>query len=78
MGGVGPIRRYVRMKRSRWLLAAVLSSFPLLGSCTSTGDECDVCTVAEDCKAGLVCADFVGETTKRCASGTGSTTCRVR
>ena len=66
------------MKRSRWLLAVVLFSFPLIGSCASTGDECDVCSADADCKTGLVCASFSGESTKRCASGTGSTTCRVR
>ena len=66
------------MKQSRWLLAAVVALFPLIGSCASTGDECDVCTADTDCKAGLVCASFAGETTKRCASGLGSTACRVR
>jgi hypothetical protein len=66
------------MKRSRWLLLALLAVFPLIGSCASTGDECDVCTLETDCKAGLVCATFAGETTKRCASGLGSTACRVR
>jgi hypothetical protein len=66
------------MKRSHWLLLAVLAVFPLIGSCASTGDECDVCTLETDCKAGLVCATFAGETTKRCASGLGSTACRVR
>lgn len=66
------------MKQTRWLVAAVLLSFPLIGSCASTGDECDVCTAEADCKTGLVCASFAGETAKRCASGTGSTTCRVR
>ena len=66
------------MKRTHWLLAAVVLSFPLIGSCTSNGDECDVCTADTDCKNGLVCASFSGETTKRCGSGTGATTCRVR
>lgn len=68
------------MKRTRlwWLLAAVVLSFPLLGSCSSSGDECDICTSDEDCKDGLVCASFAGETTKRCGSGQGSTVCRVR
>lgn len=66
------------MKRSRWLLAAVLLSCSLIGSCASTGDECDVCTADADCKTGLVCANFGGEDVKRCASGTGVTTCRVR
>ena len=66
------------MKRTHWLLGAVLLSFPLLGSCASTGDECDVCTSDADCKAGLICKKFVDETTTRCASGTGVTTCRVR
>jgi hypothetical protein len=66
------------MKKSRWLLLAVMAFFPLIGSCASNGDECDVCTIDTDCKAGLVCATFGGETTKRCGSGVGATTCRVR
>ncbi len=66
------------MKQTRWLLLAVLASFPFIGSCASSGDECDVCTADADCKDGLVCASFAGETTKRCASGLGSTACRVR
>jgi len=66
------------MKRTHWLLGAVLLSLPLIGSCASTGDECDVCTADADCKTGLICARFGGETTTRCGSGTGVTTCRVR
>jgi hypothetical protein len=66
------------MKRSRWLLLAVVASFPLIGSCASGGNECDVCAADSDCKASLVCASFAGESTKRCASGLGSTACRVR
>jgi len=66
------------MKRSLWQLGAVLLSFPLLGSCASTGDECDVCTSDADCKTGLICNRFINETTTRCAKGDGSTICRVR
>jgi hypothetical protein len=66
------------MKQSRWLLLAVLGLFPLIGSCASTGDECDVCTLDTDCKAGLVCSKFNGETTTRCGAGDGTTICRVR
>jgi hypothetical protein len=60
------------------LLVLVVGLFPVIGSCASTGDECDVCTAEADCKDGLVCSTFAGETTKRCASGLGSTACRVR
>jgi hypothetical protein len=66
------------MKQTRWLLAAVVLAFPLIGSCTSNGDECDVCTTDTDCKNGLVCSKFVNETTMRCGKGNGLTTCRVR
>jgi hypothetical protein len=64
--------------RFRRLLVACVISFPLIGSCSSGGDECDVCTTDDDCKAGLVCASFTGEDTKRCATGLGNTVCRVR
>jgi hypothetical protein len=66
------------MKHSRRLIAIVVALFPLIGSCASTGDECDVCTADIDCKEGLVCWTFSGETTTRCASGLGTTVCRVR
>jgi hypothetical protein len=67
------------MKRTRlwWVLAGIILSFPLLGSCSSSGDECDVCTSDEECKAPLVCSSFAGEATKRCGTGLGGTVCRV-
>ncbi len=66
------------MKQSRWLLAAVVAFFPLIGSCSSSGDECDVCTADTDCKSGLVCSKFTGEATMHCGNGDGTTVCRVR
>jgi len=68
----------MKQNRLRWLLAACVLSFPLIGSCSSSGDECDVCETSDDCKEDLVCANFAGETTKRCATGLGNTVCRVR
>jgi hypothetical protein len=72
----------VQMKQSRWVLLAVAAVFPLIGSCASNGDECDVCTADVDCKAGFTCVDFKDESGqpagKRCGSGLGSTACRVR
>lgn len=48
-----------------------------LGSCGSSGDECDTCSSDDDCKAGLVCSTF-SDGSQRCASGVGATSCRTR
>lgn len=43
----------------------------------STGQECDKCTVDDDCAAnGLVCVPF-SDGTKHCGSGLGATQCRI-
>jgi len=44
---------------------------------SSSGKECDTCTVDDDCtESGLVCVPF-SDGTKHCGSGVGSTQCRV-
>jgi hypothetical protein len=63
------------MSRTRWLLALVLAAMPL-AACTQ-GDECDTCSSDEDCRSGFVCSSF-DDASKRCGSGLGATTCRVR
>jgi hypothetical protein len=63
------------MPRSRLLLVAVLVVVPFFG-CTK-GNECDRCSVDEDCSEGFLCTSF-SDGSKRCGSGVGATTCRVR
>lgn len=65
------------MRRSPWLLAVVLFLMPIV-SCTR-GDACDLCESDEDCQdeAAPVCTDF-SDGSRRCGSGVGGTTCRVR
>lgn len=62
------------LKRSLWLLLVALAL--ALPGCTS-GGECDTCNQDSDCKGGLVCSSF-SDGSKRCGSGLGATTCRVR
>ncbi len=62
------------MRRSRFLLAAVLALLPIV-SCTR-GNECDRCETDDDCQDGLVCSEF-SDGSSRCGTG-GATTCRVR
>ena len=62
------------MRRSRFLLAAVLALLPIV-SCTR-GNECDRCETDDDCQDGLVCSEF-SDGSMRCGTG-GATTCRVR
>ncbi len=61
------------MARFRWLILAVLMALPALG-CTK---ECDTCSSDSDCTDGLVCSTF-NDSSKRCGTGTGATTCRIR
>jgi hypothetical protein len=46
-----------------------------MGSCGSSGGECDSCSSDDDCAAGLACASF-NDGSRRC--GSGETSCRVR
>jgi hypothetical protein len=68
------------MPRSRWLLCLALAALSLAGC--SKGNECDTCEQDTDCKGGLVCVNFLDENGnvvgRRCGSGVGATTCRVR
>jgi hypothetical protein len=65
------------MMGSRRLFAiALLLALPFAG-CGSSGEECDTCTSDDDCKAGLVCTSF-SDGSRRCGSGVGATSCRVR
>ena len=65
------------MRRSRWLLAVVLALalMPLV-SCTK-GNECDRCQSDQDCQEGFLCSDF-SDGSRRCGTGVGGSTCRVR
>jgi hypothetical protein len=63
------------MPPKRWLLALLLAALPIM-ACTQ-GDECDTCSADEDCRSGFVCSSF-DDGSKRCGSGLGATTCRVR
>lgn len=66
------------MRRLRWLLCLTLAlpAVLALGGCTS-GDECDKCTDDADCKDGFFCTDF-SDGSRRCGSGVGATSCRVK
>lgn len=63
------------MKRLRWLLLLGLMALSTVGC--SSGGECDTCSSDSDCSTGLVCVNF-DDGSRRCGSGLGSTTCRVR
>ena len=63
------------MRRGASLLLLATLALPWLG-CTK-GNECDRCESDEDCKQGFVCNSF-SDDSKRCGSGIGATTCRVR
>jgi len=65
-----------RFLRLAGLALLLMLALPFAG-CGSTGDECDTCSSDDDCKAGLVCSTF-GDGSRRCGSGIGDTTCRVR
>ena len=62
------------MRLSRFLFL-ILTCLPLLGC--DNGSECDKCSSDGDCKAGLVCSNF-SDGSRRCGTGTGASTCRVR
>ncbi len=62
------------MRRRAALLLLVLI-VPWLGC--SNGNECDRCSSDTDCKQGFLCTSFA-DGSKRCGSGVGVTTCRVR
>ncbi len=70
------------MRLIRWsLLIVLLGSVAPLAGC-SKGNECDTCSQDSDCKGGLLCVRFLDSSgnvvDKRCGSGQGTTTCRVR
>jgi hypothetical protein len=48
-----------------------------MSSCGSEGAECDSCSSDDDCTAGFVCSSF-SDGSRRCASGLGETSCKVR
>jgi hypothetical protein len=62
------------MRRNASLLLLVLLVLPWLGC--AKGQECDRCSSDSDCKQGI-CNTF-SDNSKRCGTGTGATTCRVR
>ncbi len=69
------------MNRPRLVAVAALLLAAALGGCTK-GKECDTCDADTDCTGGFVCRNFLDEdgnvVGKRCGSGQGLTTCRVR
>ena len=62
------------MRRYAALLLLVLLMLPI--ACAK-GQECDSCSADTDCKSPLICNGF-SDGSKRCGTGTGATTCRVR
>jgi hypothetical protein len=67
-------RRAPRLARLLYLLLLVLAA-PLVGC--SSGGECDTCTSDDDCQTGFVCSTF-SDGSRRCGSGVGASSCRVR
>jgi len=65
------------MMRRYWALGLLLMLALPIGSCGSTGEECDTCSSDQDCTVGLTCSSF-SDGSRRCGSGTGETNCRVR
>jgi hypothetical protein len=65
------------MVRRYWALGLLVMLALPIGSCGSSGEECDRCSSDQDCTAGLVCSSF-SDGSSRCGSGTGETNCRVR
>ena len=68
------------MVRRYWALGLLLMLALPIGSCGSTGEECDTCDDDTDCEEGLVCRNFLdGDEVvgKRCSSGVGATQCRM-
>ena len=64
--------------RKRILSWSLLLALALpLGSCGSSGEECDTCSSDDGCSGGLVCSSF-SDGSRRCASGLGETSCTVR
>jgi hypothetical protein len=63
------------MRRRAALLMVLLLVLPWLGC--GAGQECDRCSSDSDCKSGFVCTSF-SDGSKRCGTGVGATTCRVR
>ena len=66
------------LRTSRFL--AIALALALTAACTSDS-ECDRCDSDDDCNPGFICSTFRDENgnqlaQKRCASGSGSTTCR--
>ena len=59
----------------RLLAVVLLLGMPL--ACGSSGEECDTCSSDDDCTAGFVCSSF-SDGSRRCASGLGETSCKVR
>jgi hypothetical protein len=61
------------MSRARLLAGLVLAALTAVG-CSK---ECDTCSSDADCADGLICVSF-SDGSRRCGSGVGATTCRVR
>ncbi len=58
-------------KRVMALIAALIIG--AMSSCAST-EECGTCSNDPDCRAGFFCSTF-SDGARRCATGTGDTTC---
>jgi len=60
-----------------WRRVALLALLTLPAMACNDGDECDTCSSDEDCEANLVCSTF-SDGSRRCGSGVGESSCRVR
>jgi hypothetical protein len=60
-----------------WIWAVLLALALPMSSCGSSGGECDTCSSDDDCTSGLACSTF-SDGSRRCGSGLGETSCKVR
>ncbi len=66
----------------RWFVLAGALALAIPTVACSKGAECDTCSGDSDCDSGMFCRNFLDDNGqsvgKRCGSGQGVTTCRVR
>ena len=65
------------MKKRLRIWGVLLALALPVGSCGTSGGECDTCSSDDDCTGGLICSTF-SDGSRRCGSGQGETSCKVR
>ena len=65
------------MRKRFWTWGLLLALALPISSCGASGGECDTCSSDDDCNGGLICSSF-SDGSRRCGSGMGETSCKVR